>query len=400
MLATTAVNKNRGRASVLKSRLSAYVALCDDTGVQTIYGPYAPSRGRSRWRVQIRDSATGRKLSITASTKAEAEKLKGQLEQELAQASPLRVHEALDQYAEYKATAIRSQRAVADLIMALKLLVPDGPVMGVSKAKAEEYYLAETRRPGKSGPRAAATHQQRLRAAKAFWAWLIRREMALTNPWESVETIGKANAGKKQPREGDARLLDRHLFESAAAGDEGALALLVQLYLGLRPSEVLGLTVGGVEGAVVYVNGTKNKNAVRKLELYAPVAELLVAFCQGRPKSERIFARDRPTQPTAGWMYKRLENFCIRLQIPHICPHALRGLHSSLALAAGATSQHVAAALGHASFSTTSRHYATRESIEVGRARNFVSAMTSEPGEALREALAQHGGNTTKQSEK
>ncbi len=157
-------------------------------------------------------------------------------------------------------------------------------------------------------------------------------KMALTNPWESVETIGKANAGKKQPREGDARLLDRHLFESAAAGDEGALALLVQLYLGLRPSEVLGLTVGGVEGAVVYVNGTKNKNAVRKLELYAPVAELLVAFCQGRPKSERIFARDRPTQPTAGWMYKRLENFCIRLQIPHICPHALRGLHSSLAL--------------------------------------------------------------------
>jgi integrase len=256
------------------------------------------------------------------------------------------------------------------------------------------------RRPGRSGPRAAATHQQRLRAAKAFWAWLIRREMALTNPWESVETIGKANAGKKQPREGDARLLDRHLFESAAAGDEGALALLVQLYLGLRPSEVLGLTVGGVEGAVVYVNGTKNKNAVRKLELYAPVAELLVAFCQGRPKSQRIFARDRPTQPTAGWMYKRLRTFCKRLQIPQICPHALRGLHSSLALAAGATSQHVAAALGHASFSTTSRHYATRESIEVGRARNFVSAMESEPVEALREALAQHGGSTTKQSEK
>ncbi len=160
MLEPAAVNKNRGRASVLKSRLSAYVALCDDTGVQTIYGPYAPSKGRSRWRVQIRDSATGRKLSITASTKAEAEKLKGQLEQELAQASPLRVHEALDQYAEYKATAIRSQRAVADLIMALKLLVPDGPVMGVSeRQRLEDYYLAETKRPGKSARAAATTNR-------------------------------------------------------------------------------------------------------------------------------------------------------------------------------------------------------------------------------------------------
>jgi hypothetical protein len=151
MLGATAANKNRGRSSLLKSRLSAYVSLCDDTGVQTIYGPYAPSRGRSRWRVQIRDSATGRKLSITAPTKKEAEKLKGQLEQELAQASPLQVHEALDQYAEYKATIIRSPREVANLIQGLKQLIPDGQVMGVSKAKAEEYYLAETKRPGKKG---------------------------------------------------------------------------------------------------------------------------------------------------------------------------------------------------------------------------------------------------------
>ena len=49
--------------------------------------------------------------SVKWSTKTEAETLEGRLEQELAQASPLRVHEALDPYAEYKATAIRSQHA-------------------------------------------------------------------------------------------------------------------------------------------------------------------------------------------------------------------------------------------------------------------------------------------------
>ncbi len=98
-------------------------------------------------------------------------------------------------------------------------------------------------------------------------------------------------------------------------------------------------------------------------------------------------------------MYKRLEKpLRDGYGIEQIRPHALRGLHSSLALVAGATSQHVAAALGHASFSTTSRHYATRESIEVGRARNFVSAMVNEPSEVLRATLAQHGGNATKRS--
>jgi hypothetical protein len=46
-----------------------------------------------------------------------------------------------------------------------------------------------------------------------------------------------------------------------------------------------------------------------------------------------------------------------------VCPHSLRGLNATLALDAGATSQHVAAALGHASFSTTARHYADPSSV-------------------------------------
>ena len=84
-----------------------------------------------------------------------------------------------------------------------------------------------------------------------------------------------------------------------------------------------------------------------------------------------------------------MKTHCARIGIQQVCPHALRGLYSSLALAAGATSQHVAAALVHASFSTTARHYATPESIEIGRARNFVEAMQHEPTETLRDVLAQ-----------
>ena len=44
-------------------------------------------------------------------------------------------------------------------------------------------------------------------------------------------------------------------------------------------------------------------------------------------------------------------------------PHSLRGLNATLALDAGATAQHVAAALGHASFATTARHYADASSV-------------------------------------
>jgi integrase len=76
-------------------------------------------------------------------------------------------------------------------------------------------------------------------------------------------------------------------------------------------------------------------------------------------------------------MYKRLHKFCTVAGIPKFCPHSLRGLHSSLALASGATTHQVAASLGHASFSTTARHYADPAVIDNARAQRMVATLKS-----------------------
>ena len=113
--------------------------------------------------------------------------------------------------------------------------------------------------------------------------------------------IGKANAGQAAARAARAKTLERLLFERAR-GKEGSLAILVQLYLGLRPSEVPRAD-GGSSGRIhVFVNGTKNQNAKRRLELFAPVAKLLAkALCEAT-LCERIFAADRDKQPSPNWM--------------------------------------------------------------------------------------------------
>jgi integrase len=181
------------------------------------------------------------------------------------------------------------------------------------------------------------------------------------------------------------------LFARARAGEEGALALLVQMYLGLRPSEVLALTVDcvGEAGRRVAVPGTKTRNAKRQLELYAEVGELLAKHCDGKPGTQRVFAANLLKQPAPNWMYKRLHKYCDDAGIERICPHALRGLHSSLALTAGATTQDVARALGHASFSTTQRHYASPESVINGRSARLIQRLhTEEPAPNLDAALA------------
>ena len=68
-----------------------------------------------------------------------------------------------------------------------------------------------------------------------------------------------------------------------------------------------------MDGINVFVNGTKNQNAKRRLELYAPVAKILAKHCAKRPLSERIFAADRDKQPAPNWMYKRLHSYCCLL---------------------------------------------------------------------------------------
>lgn len=374
------------RGSAARKKLGNFLVSCD-TETMVIYGPYPPSPGRTRWRIQVYDPATQRKLSLTAESRDAALVLKEKVERELRQTAPLLVHEALEQYLAFKRHDIRSEKQVEQLGQKLRQICPNVAVAQVTRQKAEQYYLDETKRAGKFGLIRPATHQARLRLAKAFWAWMIRREMATENPWERVEPIGKVSTGKQQLGEGDARKLDRFLFAQAEAGDEGALALLVELYLGLRSSEVLSLTVGSCHGQTIWVHGTKTKNARRKLELYGPVAELLGKHCRNRPESERVFAANLPKQPSPNWTYKRLKKFCAQLGIPSICPHSLRGLHSSLALEAGATTHHVAKALGHASFGTTARHYAKQESIEVGRANRFVAALHGEENHGLSQLL-------------
>jgi integrase len=133
--------------------------------------------------------------------------------------------------------------------------------------------------------------------------------------------------------------------------------------------------VGAVDGINVFVNGTKNQNAKRRLELFAPVAKLLAKHCAKRPLGERIFAADRDKQPSPNWMYNRLHSYCDEAKIGRVCPHSLRGLHSSLALEAGATSNDVARSLGHSSFAVTAKHYAKADSIEVGKARRVVGSL-------------------------
>lgn len=374
------MRKNRKNRALIEA-LEQFLKTCDAGSVQ-VYGPYPPCKGRSRWRVQVYCAANKQKFSLTFATKAEAEEAIPTLIQTVREQSPLPLHEAIGQYLDYKEACGLQPLSLSSLRDRLFRFLPNEPMSLITPARAEELYLNFTKSHGRYGQLKAATHQAVLRNTKEMWRWFVKRGIAKSNVFEAVEPIGRVNAGKPQLRETDARLLDQFLFERARKGDEGALALLVQVYLGLRSSEVMRLLVGAVErgGEKVSILKGKSKNAKRGLELFPDVAKLLWAHCQGRPDTERVFAANLPQAPKPSWMYKRLRQHCKKAGLPLVCPHSLRGLHSSLALTSGATTHDVAAQLGHASFKTTARHYADPTAMDNAQINSFVKRLRGNGG--------------------
>jgi integrase len=357
------------------AKLESFLATCDDTAVK-VYGPYAPCKGRSRWRLMVFDPTSNQRQMLTFESEEAAREALPLAAAQVQTHVPLLLHDTIQQYLDYKATLVAALwlRTLGDR---LRTFLPNIPLSQLTPRRAEELYKSETQRVGKFGVVKPATHHALLRNTKEFFNWLCEKGLASANPFQAVKPIGRANAGKEQPRETDAKTLDAHLFERARAGEEGALALLVQIYLGLRTSEVLSLTIGAIEreGHKVSIVRGKSKNAKRSLDLYPDVATLLWAHCAGRPIAERVFAANLPKRPKPAWMYKRLHQYCCSAGIPKYCPHSLRGLHATLALENGATSYQVAAGLGHGSFATTAKHYARPSAIDNARSQRVVAVL-------------------------
>ncbi len=62
-----------------------------------------------------------------------------------------------------------------------------------------------------------------------------------------------------------------------------------------------------------------------------------------------------------------------------VCPHSLCGLHSSLAVTCGASSQLVAEALGHGTDTITRKHYISHETLDSARTTRITKALAAKP---------------------
>jgi len=67
------------------------------------------------------------------------------------------------------------------------------------------------------------------------------------------------------------------------------------------------------------------------------------------------------------WIRKQVKRICKLAKVPEVTAHGMRGLQGTMAVAAGATGDLVAASLRHESFAISERSYVKREALDAAK---------------------------------
>lgn len=352
--------------------LNAQKASDDETMASPrVYGPYP---ARSGYRMVVVDGSA--RKSIVVPSLAAAEKLRADLEQTLTARGTRPMSDALAEYQDYL-LRVRGAVTARNIARAIERFLGEQTSVGaITPARAAALYEAETRRmlDGKGKPVAAASHRTVLGQCKRFYAWAVEKGYAAQNPFAGVKPVGKPKVGKAQLRIDEARRFVALALQHAQSGDRAATCALMALLLGMRAGEVLCRVVRDLDdsGRVLWITKGKTDNARRRLNVPDILRPLLVRCAEGKAPDAFLFGNSpvHPDKPlTDAWLWTRIQKLCTEAGVPRISTHSLRGLHSTLALEAGATSSAVAAALGHGSFQITAKHYAAPGTMERMRSR-------------------------------
>jgi len=342
-----------------------------------VYGPYP---ARSGFRLVVLEGKA--RKSLVVSSLAEAEKLRRELQAELVQSADRSVGEALSEYVDYLHLC-RGATTAQPIARAIARFLGESTALGsITQQRAARLYEAETRRiVGRTGrPASAASHRTVLGQCKRFYAWASERGYVAQNPFAPVKPVGRPRAGKAQLRIDEARRFVALAVAKAEGGDRAALAALLALLLGMRASEVLQRVARDLddEGRVLWITRGKTDNARRRLTVPEVLRPLLGGLARGKAPDELLFGASpsgagKPL--TDAWLWGHVQRLCDEAGVPRVSTHSLRGLHSTLALEAGATASAVAAALGHGSFQITAKHYAAPGTIERVRSQVVEQAL-------------------------
>ncbi len=331
-----------------------------------IQGPYQHG---DRWRIYVVDLG-GNKTVESYETEEKARQVIRSFRRQIREQGTPTIEDALTMYAAFmKDDKGNRSTSIATTISCLRVFFADkaafvGELDPATCARLYEVF--RTRKTKRGTPTAVDTHRNTLAQAKTFLKWCVKKGWLSKNPMAAVEGTGARKHGKEQLRVDESRAWLNKATELAHAGDAGAVAAMLSLLMGMRASEIVERTVRDLddEGRLLWIPKAKTRHGVRKLAVPELVRPFLLALADGKQGDERLFGahwRD--------WPRSNVQRICKLAGVAEITAHGMRGTHSTLAIAAGATGDLVAGALGHGSQAVTFGSYVADGTRQAADAR-------------------------------
>jgi integrase len=230
-------------------------------------------------------------------------------------------------------------------------------------------------------PVAVDTHRNALAQTRSFLAWYVERGWLRENPLAGVKDIGKRRLrGKSLGKEGntlrvkEARAWYAKAIELAASGDQGAIAALVAMLLGMRASEIVSRVVSDLDedaapGDLLWIPCSKTPAGRRTLEVPEVLRPFLVACCEGKATTGYFFEAESGAPHWRDWIIGNEHRICGAAKVPRVTAHAMRGLLATITAERGLAGHLIAATLGHEDERTTMHAYAAPGGAAAGVAR-------------------------------
>lgn len=339
-----------------------------------VLGPY---RSRKRWRCYEVDAQNERE-AVYFESKKEALAHIALFEE----ADLLDDHDtdsARKMYKKHLAMEGNAESSIERTMWSLNAFFPKAVELWALRPKAciklyEDLYTNNRKATGK--PLSVDSHRNALAETKTFLNWCVSRGWIRKNPAIGVTGVGARNHGKPQlDRIKDVRKWYATAVDLADGGDEGAIAALMALMLGMRASEIVSRTIYDLDEDeapcdVVIISRGKTEKSKRRIEVPSPLREFLVDQTEARGDRDWLFpAKSKTGHRYRNWVRANVMRICEIAGVKVVTAHAMRGSLATIATSSGAAAHIVTATLGHANISTTQESYAKAGSVDMGERR-------------------------------
>jgi integrase len=340
---------------------------------ERVLGPYPIGK---QWRVVVVGPGGERDSRFYPSEEKAREVIRA-VRREFAKEGDKTVKEGLEMYERYLLDDKGNKPgSVEDTMYRLGAFFPDDEMLLRdlnSRVSAAYYESLRSRKTRLGRSFSVDSHRNILAEAKSFLRWCVRKQKWIVrNPLDEVEGVGKRRHGKTQLRVDEARKWLAKAVGLADDGEDGAVAALLALVMGMRANEIVSRVVRDLDddGQLLWIPDSKTEAGRRTLQVPELIRPFLKDLAEGKAPDAKLFGHH-----WRDWVRKWVNRICDMADVPKVTAHGMRGLHSTLAIENGVSAHVVAASLGHESSTTTVQSYVKPEAMAGAQQRRVLNVL-------------------------